>query len=99
MASRGADGTLKLWDLRAFKTPLAAWDGLDTNYANTSCCFSPDERLLLTGDAPHSTATAAVTASLCMRLTVHHAAWCALVCTDSSECSSPGGWGWSFKIY
>jgi WD40 repeat protein len=49
MASRGGDGTLKLWDLRAFKKPLAAWDGLDTNYANTSCCFSPDERLLLTG--------------------------------------------------
>lgn len=49
MASRGGDGTLKLWDLRAFKQPLAAWDGLDTNYANTTCCFSPDERLLLTG--------------------------------------------------
>lgn len=49
MASRGADGTLKLWDLRAFKKPLAVWEGLDTNYANTNCCFSPDERLLLTG--------------------------------------------------
>jgi WD40 repeat protein len=49
MASRGSDGTLKLWDLRKFKQPLAVWDGLDTNYANTSCCFSPDERLLLTG--------------------------------------------------
>lgn len=49
MASRCDDGTLKLWDLRAFKTPLAIWQDLDTNYANTSCCFSPDERLLLTG--------------------------------------------------
>jgi len=49
MASRGADNTLKLWDLRAFKRPLAVWDNLDTNYANTSCCFSPDDRLLLTG--------------------------------------------------
>lgn len=49
MASRSGDGTMKLWDLRNFKRPLAAWDGLDTNYANTSCCFSPDERLLLTG--------------------------------------------------
>lgn len=49
MASRGGDGTLKLWDLRAFKKPLAVWDGLDTNYANTTCCFSPDERLLCTG--------------------------------------------------
>lgn len=53
MASRGGDGTMKLWDLRAFKKPLAAWDGLDTNYANTSCCFSPDERLLLTGRHMH----------------------------------------------
>lgn len=51
MASRGADNTLKLWDLRAFKRPLAVWDNLDTNYANTSCCFSPDDRLLLTGIA------------------------------------------------
>lgn len=49
MASRSDDGTLKLWDLRAFKSPLAVWSGLDTAYANTTCCFSPDERLLITG--------------------------------------------------
>eukprot|EP00879_Flechtneria_rotunda_P007172 GHRR01007527.1.p1 GENE.GHRR01007527.1~~GHRR01007527.1.p1 ORF type:complete len:743 (+),score=231.29 GHRR01007527.1:361-2589(+) len=51
LASRSMDGTLKLWDLRAFKSPLAIWDNLPTNYPTTDVIFSPDERLLLTGTA------------------------------------------------
>lgn len=73
MASRGGDGTLKLWDLRAFKKPLAVWDGLDTNYANTTCCFSPDERLLCTG--------------VCARSAWGGRVWClCLVCANEPAC-------------
>lgn len=52
------DGTLKLWDLRKFKTPMSVFDDLPTNYATTNCCFSPDERLLLTGTAASSSSAA-----------------------------------------
>eukprot|EP00877_Chromochloris_zofingiensis_P012178 jgi/Chrzof1/7213/Cz02g14300.t1 len=58
LASRGMDGTLKLWDLRKFKTPMSVFDDLPTNYATTNCCFSPDERLLLTGTAASSSSAA-----------------------------------------
>jgi hypothetical protein len=46
LASRGTDGTLKLWDLRALKAPLKAFGGLPANYSTTGVCFSPDERLV-----------------------------------------------------
>jgi WD40 repeat protein len=59
MASRSTDGSLKLWDLRAFKSPLATWDDLPTNYATTNVTFSPDERLLLTGTGAVGPAAAA----------------------------------------
>lgn len=49
LASRSTDGSLKVWDLRAFKKPLAAFHNLPTNYSTTNVVFSPDERLLLTG--------------------------------------------------
>jgi WD40 repeat protein len=49
LASRSTDGSMKLWDLRAFRSPLAAFGGLPSSYSTTSMCFSPDERLLLTG--------------------------------------------------
>jgi WD40 repeat protein len=45
------DGTMKVWDLRQLKQPLAVVPQLPTNYTTTRCCFSPDERLLLTGTA------------------------------------------------
>lgn len=49
LASRGADETLKLWDLRKLKTPVHAFSGLPTTHSETACCFSPDESLILTG--------------------------------------------------
>ncbi|KIY94244.1 putative Gastrulation defective protein 1 like protein [Monoraphidium neglectum] len=51
LASRGADGTLRLWDLRNFKSPLKTFSGLPTNYSTTNVAFSPDERLVMTGTA------------------------------------------------
>ena len=45
------DGTLKLWDLRNFNTPVAAVQHLPTGFisvGNTQCCFSPNEDLVLT---------------------------------------------------
>ncbi|KAH7921257.1 hypothetical protein BV22DRAFT_1114517 [Leucogyrophana mollusca] len=43
------DDTVKLWDLRAFKKPLATRSGLTTLYPATNAVFSPDEKYILTG--------------------------------------------------
>eukprot|EP00002_Diphylleia_rotans_P038625 TRINITY_DN8822_c0_g1_i2.p1 TRINITY_DN8822_c0_g1~~TRINITY_DN8822_c0_g1_i2.p1 ORF type:complete len:685 (+),score=153.64 TRINITY_DN8822_c0_g1_i2:75-2129(+) len=47
--TRGSDHTLKVWDLRRFKTPMASFDDLNNDYDMTDCAFSPDDRLILTG--------------------------------------------------
>lgn len=52
LLTRGADETLKLWDIRKFKTPVAVAEGLPTLFGNTQCCFSPDGKLVLTGVSP-----------------------------------------------
>ncbi|KIJ08587.1 hypothetical protein PAXINDRAFT_102525 [Paxillus involutus ATCC 200175] len=47
--TRGGDDTVKLWDLRSFKRPLATHPGLTTLYPGTNAVFSPDEKYVLTG--------------------------------------------------
>ncbi|KAH7908264.1 hypothetical protein BJ138DRAFT_1103658 [Hygrophoropsis aurantiaca] len=47
--TRGGDDTVKLWDLRSFKKPLATRSGLTTLYPATNAVFSPDEKYILTG--------------------------------------------------
>lgn len=47
--TRGGDDTVKLWDLRAFKRPLASHLGATTLYPGTNAVFSPDEKHILTG--------------------------------------------------
>ncbi|PRW20712.1 WD repeat-containing 70 [Chlorella sorokiniana] len=49
LLSRSEDGSLKLWDLRKFKTPLCTADDLPCNYSMTQACYSPDEKFVLTG--------------------------------------------------
>ncbi|KAG2434016.1 hypothetical protein HYH02_012476 [Chlamydomonas schloesseri] len=49
LLSRGADATLKIWDLRKFNTPLKVHGGLPAPYAQTRAIFSPDESVILTG--------------------------------------------------
>uniref|UniRef100_A0A8C2ZWG9 WD repeat-containing protein 70 n=1 Tax=Cyclopterus lumpus TaxID=8103 RepID=A0A8C2ZWG9_CYCLU len=49
LASRGGDDTLKLWDIRNFKKPVNVATGLNNYFTMTDCCFSPDDRLLVTG--------------------------------------------------
>ncbi|XP_027719364.1 WD repeat-containing protein 70 [Vombatus ursinus] len=49
LASRGGDDTLKLWDIRQFKKPLFSAANLPTFFSMTDCCFSPDDKLLVTG--------------------------------------------------
>ncbi|XP_062334484.1 WD repeat-containing protein 70 [Osmerus eperlanus] len=49
LASRGGDDTLKTWDIRSFKKPLNVATGLATVFSMTDCCFSPDDKLLVTG--------------------------------------------------
>jgi hypothetical protein len=38
-----------VWDVRAFKKPLAAHEGLTSLYPQTNAIFSPDEKYVLTG--------------------------------------------------
>ncbi|XP_076020312.1 WD repeat-containing protein 70 [Genypterus blacodes] len=49
LASRGGDDTLKIWDIRNFKKPVNVATGLTNNFAMTDCCFSPDDKLVVTG--------------------------------------------------
>nr|XP_034491999.1 WD repeat-containing protein 70 isoform X3 [Marmota flaviventris] len=49
LASRGGDDTLKLWDVRQFNKPLFSALGLPTMFPMTDCCFSPDDKLIVTG--------------------------------------------------
>ncbi|ELK06075.1 WD repeat-containing protein 70 [Pteropus alecto] len=49
LASRGGDDTLKLWDIRQFNKPLFSASGLPTMFPMTDCCFSPDDKLIVTG--------------------------------------------------
>uniref|UniRef100_A0A6I8S7F5 WD repeat-containing protein 70 n=1 Tax=Xenopus tropicalis TaxID=8364 RepID=A0A6I8S7F5_XENTR len=49
LATRGGDDTLKTWDIRKFKNPLNVASGLANYFPMTDCCFSPDDKLLITG--------------------------------------------------
>ncbi|XP_033035283.1 WD repeat-containing protein 70 isoform X1 [Trachypithecus francoisi] len=49
LASRGGDDSLKLWDIRQFNKPLFSASGLPTMFPMTDCCFSPDDKLIVTG--------------------------------------------------
>lgn len=51
LASRACDDTLKLWDLRAFKTPIFEAKGLFSRYDTTDCMFSPDDLMIVTGES------------------------------------------------
>lgn len=47
--TRGGDDTVKIWDLRAFKKPLAVRKDTPTLYPNTNAVFSPDDKYVITG--------------------------------------------------
>uniref|UniRef100_A0AAX7URK2 WD repeat-containing protein 70 n=1 Tax=Astatotilapia calliptera TaxID=8154 RepID=A0AAX7URK2_ASTCA len=49
LASRGGDDTLKMWDIRNFRKPVNGVSGLTNYFSMTDCCFSPDDKLLVTG--------------------------------------------------
>lgn len=51
LASRGADDTLKLWDMRQLGTPLHVRDDLPNGSDHTDVLFSPHGDQLLTGTA------------------------------------------------
>ena len=42
------DETLKLWDIRAFKKPINVAEGLYSRFDFTDCCFSPDDKMVVT---------------------------------------------------
>jgi len=54
--TRGGDDTVKLWDLRAFKKPLATHSNLATLYPSTNAIFSPDDKYVVTGAGASSKA-------------------------------------------
>ncbi|KAH9964442.1 WD40-repeat-containing domain protein [Russula dissimulans] len=47
--TRGGDHTVKLWDIRSFKRPVAARSGVTTLYPSTNAIFSPDNKHVVTG--------------------------------------------------
>ncbi|XP_068106711.1 WD repeat-containing protein 70 isoform X1 [Hyperolius riggenbachi] len=49
LATRGGDDTLKTWDIRNFKKPIHTTSNLPSYFPMTDCCFSPDDKLLITG--------------------------------------------------
>jgi len=49
LATRSNDETLKLWDVRNFKKYVNCATGLFSRFDQTECCFSPDDRMILTG--------------------------------------------------
>uniref|UniRef100_A0A146WBI5 WD repeat-containing protein 70 n=1 Tax=Fundulus heteroclitus TaxID=8078 RepID=A0A146WBI5_FUNHE len=49
LASRGGDDTLKVWDIRNFRKPVNEANRLTNSFSMTDCCFSPDDRLVVTG--------------------------------------------------
>lgn len=51
VATRGCDDTLKLWDIRAFKKPINVVENLFSRYASTDCMFSPDDKMIVTGES------------------------------------------------
>ncbi|BFZ59375.1 hypothetical protein YB2330_000383 [Saitoella coloradoensis] len=58
MATRGGDETVKVWDTRNLKTPLATRSNVFANNAETNIIFSPDNRYLLTGTSvPYNSTT------------------------------------------
>ncbi|KAG6885944.1 hypothetical protein C0993_007446 [Termitomyces sp. T159_Od127] len=54
--TRGGDDTVKLWDLRSFKKPLATRSELVTLYPHTNAMFSPDDKYIITGSGATSKA-------------------------------------------
>ncbi|WWC73443.1 uncharacterized protein I206_107413 [Kwoniella pini CBS 10737] len=51
VVTRGGDDTVKLWDIKSIKKPIAIATGLDNLYPETNVIFSPDEKFILTGIA------------------------------------------------
>ncbi|KAL1691914.1 WD40-repeat-containing domain protein [Schizophyllum commune] len=49
--TRGMDDTVKLWDTRDFKKPIATRSGVTTLYPQTNAIFSPDDKYVVTGAA------------------------------------------------
>lgn len=54
LASRCFDGTMKVWDLRKFVSPLATFSGLDNFISETDCIFSPAGRYIMTGTSVYT---------------------------------------------
>lgn len=49
LISRGGDDTMKVWDIRKFTEPVKVFDDLENAFMQTNICFSPDEKVFVTG--------------------------------------------------
>jgi WD40 repeat protein len=63
--SRGGEGdhTLKSWDVRALRQPLAVLAGLENGYPETDIALSPDEKVVVTGTSARDKDAAAAAAA------------------------------------
>lgn len=55
MISRGMDGSMKLWDIRKFKSPVHIWENLPNDVVGLGLCLNPDETMVVTGTSSVST--------------------------------------------
>jgi len=53
-AAVGSFNYFTVWDIRAFKKPLATREDLTTLYPNTNAIFSPDDKYVITGSGAQS---------------------------------------------
>lgn len=51
LATRNTDGTLKVWDLRAFTKPVLHERNLPNRFPGNKMCISPNGKYLLLGTA------------------------------------------------
>lgn len=56
-ATRGGDDTMKLWDMRSFKSPVFEKKDICNRFQMTDCLFSLDDRVLVTGTSTTKTDT------------------------------------------
>lgn len=59
LVTRSCDETMKLWDMRALKTPLHTFNDLYSRYDTTDAIFSPDDSMVITGESLDKSKTTA----------------------------------------
>ena len=57
LVTRGGDETVKLWDIRNFKSPIAQRNNIENNHPETNIMYTPNRKHILTGQSCHPSET------------------------------------------